>query len=194
MSPHVDPGSGGRQSHSHTHTEPDDNHDREHHHDHDLADEDAERVAGGIGEDHDRLVRVGPAVLDLPGTELERPCAVPLELRGVLDDEVEVELLVHLGARPGRARQVLGRLERESLTVGRDEDEELPVVLPARLVTLAVRPPQERAVELRESAMVLRVEHGGAEAGERLLFHPPSLPPDDRPVSPAGGPDTLLLR
>ena len=68
--------------------------------------EDAERVAGRVGEDVERLFGVGGPVLEHPGAERQRTVALLEELLEVGDVEVEVKLLGDLRVGPGRGAEL----------------------------------------------------------------------------------------
>src|SRR3954468_7598680 len=72
-----------------------------------LALAEAERVAGRVEEDPERGARL---VVGLGGAHGQHPALTVAEIGDV---EVEVELLGHVLARPGRSAVVLGLLERE---------------------------------------------------------------------------------
>ncbi len=117
----------------------------------------AEGMAGGVEEDPEGLAGL---VLGQRGAEGE-----DLRLGGVevLDDDVEVELLRHLLARPRRRPVVLDPLEGQALVLGPDVD---PV-----LVRLD-RPVEQRAVERRQGGGIGTVEH---DAREPCDGHGPTL-------------------
>ncbi len=129
------------------------------------ADEDAERMAGRVGEDEQRLVGIGRPVQQLPRAQGQRPVPVPEQFPGGGHDGVQVQHLRPRPVRPGRRRVVGDLLERQrARTVGVPQDQPIPVrcsvVAGRRLVARTVAQAEQSPVELGEAARVRAVQHG----------------------------------
>ncbi len=135
--------------------------------------EDAEGVAGRVGQDVERLVGVRPTVEEQLGAQLLRTCPVPLQRVDRRHGEVEVELHGDRVVGPRRARQALDPLEGEaSGAVVRGEHEPVGVVGGAvvrRLVAGAVAEPEQAPVELRQPPDIGGVEDGVEQC--RVVAH-----------------------
>ena len=83
-------------------------------------DEDAEGVAGRVGEHVERLVGIGRPVEQHRGAERERPVALHGQLVDVRHGQVEVQLLRHRRVRPRRGRQLGDLLDGEARLAGAD--------------------------------------------------------------------------
>ena len=121
-------------------------------------DEDAERVAFGVGVHVEALLRVVGTVEEELCPEAQRPFVLRRQRLLVRHRQIEVRLLRYLGARPRGARQLRHVLERQARCPrGVDEHDvvlALRVVLPGRwcLVTRPVVVAEELPVELGQAA------------------------------------------
>src|SRR4051812_43092190 len=117
------------------------------------ADEQAERVAGRIGQHVEGLVLVVGAVPQGARTQRQRPVAGPRGPVRAAPPEVEVHLHRDVVLGPGRRLQPVDLLEGEPASpFGVDEHEPVGVVdrVGRRFVARAVLQPEQLAVELRE--------------------------------------------
>ena len=125
----------------------------------------AERVAGGVGENVQRFLGVVGAMSAQDGAEVLRALGLGIEPIGVVDVEAEVHLHGDLWRRPGGLTEILGALERQQpLALGGAEHQPVRVVAAVRgwLVSVAVDEAEQEPVELRGATDVGRVDDDGA--------------------------------
>jgi hypothetical protein len=127
-----------------------------------VCDEDAERMAGRVGEHEERLLRISTLIIDDCGTQCDRSGSLLLELVRVRDGEVEVKLLVHRPVGPGHSEQLVHSLQRNGDSFGGADRDPVRVLVGAvgrGLVTRSVLAAEQGEVERGELSRVLRVEH-----------------------------------
>ena len=111
-------------------------------------------MAGRVCKDAQGFFGVSGAILEQAGSERQGSAALLVESSGVMNAEVQVELLRHISGRPGRGRQLGHLLEGESGCTGlvlKHEPFATPRIgLPwrRRFVPEAVAVTEEMAVEL----------------------------------------------
>ena len=158
--------------------------------------EDAERVAGRVGQHVERLLGVARAVLEFGRPECERPIVLAGQLVDVRHRHVEMQLLRHDGFGPGGRGEFVDALDRQAGGAARFTEHE-PVVavrIGSPLWQLVARPvlvAEQQAVELgerraRPSHPTPRPGGIGNVSGTAPIFAPapPRCPPDPTPGAP----------
>lgn len=137
-------------------------------------------MACRVGVRPQRLVRIVAAVVKQPTAELQHPRVLLIELVGVSDRQVQMQLLGYAGARPGRRHVVRALLKcQRPAAVGVGQHQPVRRALGhARLIATAVLQTEQLAVELSERASIRTVDDRVQQARE--LTHLPSMTPRRR--------------